>query len=358
MRAARPEDRAVPDLAIRPLQPADDLGALTAMLNRAYAGLAAAGMNFTAATQDEATTRRRVARGACLVAIDAAGAPVGSVCIAPPYDAAADPWVAEARWLQAPDTAHLHQFGVEPALQRSGLGTRLLAAAEQWAREQGFARIVLDTAAPAAHLRAWYGRSGYAEVGSAQWAGKTYRSVMLRKVLVDPVADPMRAHLLVMARYDGWATRRLMEHVDALDDADCRRDTGLYFRSIHGTLNHLLVAGQLLWWPRYARGESPMVKLDAEAEPDRRRLRARLVEGTANWLPLVGAAPAERLQGAIEYRRTTGEAMRLPWAATLMHVFNHGTHHRGQVTAALTALGRPAPELDLVYMLQREQALS
>jgi uncharacterized damage-inducible protein DinB len=181
---------------------------------------------------------------------------------------------------------------------------------------------------------------------------------MLRKVLVDPVADPMRAHLLVMARYDGWATRRLMEHVDALDDADCRRDTGLYFRSIHGTLNHLLVAGQLLWWPRYARGESPMVKLDAEAEPDRQRLRARLVEGTANWLPLVGAVPAERLQGAIEYRRTTGEAMRLPWAATLMHVFNHGTHHRGQVTAALTALGRPAPELDLVYMLQREQALS
>ena len=41
---------------------------------------------------------------------------------------------------------------------------------------------------------------------------------------------------------------------------------------------------------------------------------------------------------------------------TLAHVFNHGTHHRGQITAALTALGQPCPELDLVYFLQAEQA--
>ena len=39
---------------------------------------------------------------------------------------------------------------------------------------------------------------------------------------------------------------------------------------------------------------------------------------------------------------------------TLDHVFNHGTHHRGQITAALTALGQPSPELDLVYFLQQQ----
>jgi hypothetical protein len=42
----------------------------------------------------------------------------------------------------------------------------------------------------------------------------------------------------------------------------------------------------------------------------------------------------------------------LAFAATLAHVFNHSTHHRGQITAALTAMGQPAPELDMVYMLQ------
>jgi uncharacterized damage-inducible protein DinB len=46
----------------------------------------------------------------------------------------------------------------------------------------------------------------------------------------------------------------------------------------------------------------------------------------------------------------------LPFAATLAHVFNHATHHRGQITAALTAAGHAAPELDLVYLLQQEAA--
>ena len=44
-------------------------------------------------------------------------------------------------------------------------------------------------------------------------------------------------------------------------------------------------------------------------------------------------------------------------AATLAHVFNHATHHRGQITAALTALGHDGPVLDLVYFLRAEQAL-
>mgnify|MGYP003483959232 FL=1 len=45
----------------------------------------------------------------------------------------------------------------------------------------------------------------------------------------------------------------------------------------------------------------------------------------------------------------------LPYSATLLHIFNHGTHHRGQITAALTSLGYSCPELDLVYMLIEQQ---
>jgi uncharacterized damage-inducible protein DinB len=56
----------------------------------------------------------------------------------------------------------------------------------------------------------------------------------------------------------------------------------------------------------------------------------------------------------LSYTTMRGQPATLPFAATLAHVFNHGTHHRGQITAALTALGRPSPELDLVYCLQEE----
>ena len=58
----------------------------------------------------------------------------------------------------------------------------------------------------------------------------------------------------------------------------------------------------------------------------------------------------------LHYKTSTGVEMHLPYAATLMHVFNHATHHRGQITAALTAMGYVCPELDLIYMLLEDKA--
>ncbi|WP_374522466.1 DinB family protein [Hydrogenophaga sp.] len=162
------------------------------------------------------------------------------------------------------------------------------------------------------------------------------------------------AHFAQLARYNVWATRRLIDAVAALPEADYRRDGGLFFKSIHGTLNHLLVGEHMLWYPRFAKGVSPKVALDAEVEPDRDRLGQALKGGAANWLPLIASWPAERFDGHLTYTNMRGQAVQLPIAATLAHVFNHGTHHRGQVTAALTALGQPCPELDLVYLLQEE----
>ena len=166
-----------------------------------------------------------------------------------------------------------------------------------------------------------------------------------------------RQHFAMLARYDLWATRRLFEHVDALPEADYRRDAGLFFKSVHGTLNHLLVAEQGLWQRRFAEGVSPSLKLDAELEPDRARLRERLIDGAAAWQPLIESWPGERLDEAsvLEYTSTDGVARRLPFAAALAHVFDHGTHHRGQVTAAITAFGRACPELDLPWMLLAER---
>jgi uncharacterized damage-inducible protein DinB len=163
-------------------------------------------------------------------------------------------------------------------------------------------------------------------------------------------------HFTTLARYNLWATRRLYASVDALTEADYRRDAGLFFRSVHGTLNHLLVGEHALWYPRFAEGVSNKLALDAELEPDRARLRERLIEGAQRWAPLIASTPAERLDGKLAYTSSRGVAHALPFAATLVHVFNHGTHHRGQISAALTAMGHAAPELDLVWMLQAESA--
>ncbi len=164
----------------------------------------------------------------------------------------------------------------------------------------------------------------------------------------------MRAYFLTLARYNVWATRRLYEHIDSLSDEDYRRDAGLFFRSVHGTCNHLLLAEHRLWLPRFAEGVSNSVALNAEVETDRAALRDRLIDAAGRWAPLIESFADTRFAGTLDYTTTQGVAQSLPFAATLGHVFNHGTHHRGQVTAALTAMGYPCPEIDLVWMLQHD----
>jgi uncharacterized damage-inducible protein DinB len=167
-------------------------------------------------------------------------------------------------------------------------------------------------------------------------------------------AAALRAYFVVLARYAAWATAKLYEHIDRLSDADYRRDAGLFFKSVHGTCNHLLVAEHLLWLPRFAEGVSNRIALNAEVESDRTQLRGRLLDGAARWQPLIESLGDERFAGTLAYTTTRGAPQSLPFAATLGHVFNHATHHRGQITAAITAMGYPCPEIDLVWMLQAE----
>jgi uncharacterized damage-inducible protein DinB len=159
-----------------------------------------------------------------------------------------------------------------------------------------------------------------------------------------------------LARYHAWATHKLYEHVDRLGDADYRRDAGLFFKSVHGTCNHLLLAEHRVWFPRFAEGVSNVVALDSELEADRARLRERLLEAVPRWQALIAGLDAARFAATskLDYTTTQGVSQSLPFAATLGHVFNHATHHRGQITAAITAMGYPCPEIDWVWMLQAE----
>ena len=167
-------------------------------------------MNFTAATQTAETTARRAAEGQCFVA-ELDGDIVGTVTVCGPYAEGEAPWAADVPWFRDRDTAHFHQFAVHPAVQGQGLGRRLIVSCERWALQQGYRRMALDTAEPAADLRALYARLGYADVGQVQWQGKAYRSVIMQRVLD---RSPLREQLQTLARYNLWATRGCSTQVD------------------------------------------------------------------------------------------------------------------------------------------------
>ena len=340
----------VAGVEIRLLAARDSLDALTALLHRAYTPLVDIGVVLPEATQSIGDTQQRIAEGQCFIAA-LRGRIVGTVTVCGPQDLGGSPWTAGSGPFRNRDTAHFHQFAVAPELQRQGLGRRLVAACEQWARERGYKRMAIDAAEAATELRALYRRLGYEVValGLPQEGGG--RSVVMEKPLDH---SPLREHLRTLARYNLWATRELFVHVAALPDELYRRDAGLFFRSVHGTLNHLLLAEHEIWYRRFAEGGSPVTALDTEIEPDRQCLNERLIEGALAWLPLIEVWPEARLLGRLHYRRISGDAVELSFAAALAHVFNHATHHRGQITAALTAMGRPCPELDMVMMLRQE----
>lgn len=167
-------------------------------------------------------------------------------------------------------------------------------------------------------------------------------------------AAALRGYFESLARYHVWATGKLYEHIDRLSDADYRKDAGLFFKSVHGTCNHLLVAEHAVWFPRFAEGVSNKVALDAELERDRAALRDRLLAAVRRWQALIASFDDARFASPLDYTTTKGIAQSLAFAPTLGHVFNHATHHRGQVTAAITAMGYPCPEIDWVWMLQAE----
>lgn len=168
------------------------------------------------------------------------------------------------------------------------------------------------------------------------------------------MAVSAKDQLALMARYHAWATERLLTSVAPIPDEAYRQPCGLFFGSIHGTLNHLLLTDSENWYRRFTGGPTASLPLDAELESDRTNLTSRLITATARWSAYLASLDEPALAGDLRYTMTTGQARTLPMSGALLHVFNHATHHRGQVTAAISTLGFAYQPLDLPFLIFSE----
>jgi uncharacterized damage-inducible protein DinB len=160
----------------------------------------------------------------------------------------------------------------------------------------------------------------------------------------------------MLAAYNDWANRRLYAAAAEMPNGEYRADRGAFFKSVHGTLNHLLVADRI-WMKRFtAQGETPD-RLDAILFEDLSDLRHAREAEDARISAYIGGLDEAALALRFRYRRaSTPQEFEQPLAPALLHFFNHQTHHRGQVHAILTGLGRQAPPLDLLHF-QRESGV-
>ncbi len=166
----------------------------------------------------------------------------------------------------------------------------------------------------------------------------------------------MKAHFDMLALYNRWANDRVYDAAARLPDEDYRADRGAFFKSVHGTLNHLLV-GDRIWMRRFTgQGEAP-TRLDAILHEDFAELRAAREAEDERIAAYIDGLTEERIAANFRYSTITNpREIDQPLGPALTHFFNHQTHHRGQVHALLTGLTGDAPSLDLV-LFQRQSGM-
>ncbi len=159
-------------------------------------------------------------------------------------------------------------------------------------------------------------------------------------------------HIQTMARYNQWQNRSLLRQADALGDVERRKARGAFFSSIHGTLSHLLW-GDKIWMHRFAQSPKPEggIKDSPHLFPDwdalaaeREAFDAVIADWSAHVSPGWLSGDMSWHSGAL------GRQVSKPIWFLVTHMFNHQTHHRGQVHCMLTAAGAKPEDTDMIFM--------
>ena len=146
--------------------------------------------------------------------------------------------------------------------------------------------------------------------------------------------------------YTIWASRRMLDAAANLTHDELTHDFGSADRSILGTLLH--VYGADLIWLERVHGIS-LTNRPYDAQATLADLQAAWPPVWDRWKEYVAGLTPETTQAEIAYTTFKGDAFRAPAWRIILHVVNHGTHHRGQAAGFIRALGKTPPVLDLMH---------
>jgi uncharacterized damage-inducible protein DinB len=155
-----------------------------------------------------------------------------------------------------------------------------------------------------------------------------------------------------MARYNRWQNENLYSAADRLSETEWRRVRGAFWGSIHKTFNHLLWGDQK-WMSQLTGSARPPVGIADTGSlcADWTALKAERVrfdQTIIDWADTIAPSwlAAEMTHHSLAVQRDVTEPHWVP----VTHLFNHRTHHRGQVHCMPTQAGERPADTDLPFM--------
>ena len=168
-------------------------------------------------------------------------------------------------------------------------------------------------------------------------------------------------YLSTMANYNTWANSRIFELCASLNDYEYRLDRKSFFGSIHGTLNHILLV-DILWMTRLKREELRSIEsLSQILYEDFDELRIERVRQDQKLTEFFLNIDSSELSRTLKFSRMDGSHCEGVMEDLIVTLFNHQTHHRGQIHAMLTQSGIPnsdMPDLDVIDYLADSSLIS
>jgi len=164
------------------------------------------------------------------------------------------------------------------------------------------------------------------------------------------------SYCTAMAEYNQWMNQRLYTVCGSLSDIERKQDRSAFFGSIHATLNHIMY-GDLAFMSRFTGDPAVVPELGVALHDEFAELtqaRAALDLRILHWAQ--GLQEGWLAQTLTYVSKVDEQSRTLPQWMLVVHMFNHETHHRGQVTTLLSQLGLDMGATDIPFMPKFQEA--
>lgn len=147
--------------------------------------------------------------------------------------------------------------------------------------------------------------------------------------------------------YNEWANHHVLATAEGLSEEEFGREQGASFGSVRGNLAHV-VAGQIVWLGRWT-SSPPQLLSELQAAQGIDAIRGMYETSHDGLRQFVASLKDGDLTHIIAYVDSRGEANERRLGQLMLHLANHGTHHRAETAMVLTSLGKPPRQLDYLF---------